>query len=951
VTGEDESIRASYEALERRAAQSRGEPLRRKIADQVAIWRHNRKLYPGWVVAPWSNRALLYNLTSAWIERIVEGSADAQPGEQIIWLRELTWRLDVCLLPLDGRLAHAAEAALKRCGFSDAETSTHPQRSLRHDVEVDDCIALAASLLRHYREQGDVAAFEKHEARLLPIATATLDLRSHLVHERILLHLGRLEHAKAGALLAAWPQPVGSPIWAIRRAALMAETGDPAGPRLVQAALSTLQDALPRGPVYEATDFHLLSCEGWAIKNVVHMGPSVDLSTAFDGRLEELGAVHCDPFTTLERLNSILDIVGPRHRPRRSVFDEPSGFEYALQACRLIEVGGRIVRLGNEIIGGSLLEAAASWIVLTDPGRAIPILLRMCDPEKLEKALDADVVSRLSASQIAQTFGVVRGALAEAAPHINRARATKSDYRSPRAIEHKRIEDQAQTALAGLRALSPRLSASALEEMVRDCSALRRNWRGGAWQVRKALDESTSVGLRSMSAEQRSGHTLDLIEQTLAGKDPEVPAVLGWQNDPIRLLLGGPSADRSREPKRWREAVESLIHEIETTNNDTVRADGLMRCVVLHQTDSLDARERERLATAIWRPEGLVAKFTLPSRFLMALPEVQTGQAARVLRSDVQTRQLPRFALDINGERKWRMNPGVEYDLLINVLSVSRTPFDGRSVRRLGQIEWQSNDVEDLVGKIETWWREEGGDLYAHLREPSPLPGPGWRFTSIVETLAYVVIPNGPRHAPRAAKLLRSLADAGVEVALASPLLALEDPSRITEIATALRDAMASKNDSSVVAAYGGAFLWFEDNGGALPQMPFDFPREISSTIYGRRRPGLATALHFAALLMESHATRITAAFHEDIRIGLRHLRNETAPGRQNADDGAANERAIERSLAIDLLIAYSANANSRDDTVCAWFDEAEREPFNANNAKLVAAKDLWDRRHRDKSP
>jgi hypothetical protein len=135
VTGEDESIRASYEALERRAAQNRGEPLRKKIADQVAIWRHNRKLYPGWVVAPWSNRALLYNLTSAWVGRIVEGSADAQPGEQIVWLRELTWRLDVCLLPLDGRLAHAAEAALERCGFSDAETPAHPPRSLRYDVE------------------------------------------------------------------------------------------------------------------------------------------------------------------------------------------------------------------------------------------------------------------------------------------------------------------------------------------------------------------------------------------------------------------------------------------------------------------------------------------------------------------------------------------------------------------------------------------------------------------------------------------------------------------------------------------------------------------------------------------------------------------------------------------------------------------------------------------------
>jgi hypothetical protein len=81
-----DQVRASFEALESRAAENRGESLRGKISAQVANWRHNRQLYPGWVVAPWSNRSLLYQGTAGWVRRIVEASADAQPFQQVLWL-------------------------------------------------------------------------------------------------------------------------------------------------------------------------------------------------------------------------------------------------------------------------------------------------------------------------------------------------------------------------------------------------------------------------------------------------------------------------------------------------------------------------------------------------------------------------------------------------------------------------------------------------------------------------------------------------------------------------------------------------------------------------------------------------------------------------------------------------------------------------------------------------
>ncbi len=55
--------------------------------------------------------------------------------------------------------------------------------------------------------------------------------------------------------------------------------------------------------------------------------------------------------------------------------------------------------------------------------------------------------------------------------------------------------------------------------------------------------------------------------------------------------------------------------------------------------------------------------------------------------------------------------------------------------------------------KIEAWWHRRDQNYSGICETPSPLPGPDWRFLTIVEVLAYVVLPNDSRHIPRAAKL------------------------------------------------------------------------------------------------------------------------------------------------------------------------------------------------------
>ncbi len=183
--------------------------------------------------------------------------------------------------------------------------------------------------------------------------------------------------------------------------------------------------------------------------------------------------------------------------------------------------------------------------------------------------------------------------------------------------------------------------------------------------------------------------------------------------------------------------------------------------------------------------------------------------------------------------------------------------------------------------------------------------------------------------------LARTLADAGVEVALASPLLASEDGEKATDVALAIRAAMVSEELSKATAAMGAAFLWFEDAGRALPPLPFDFVRDIGMAIFHRRTPTLATALAFATCLIRLHRDRITAAFLEDLKIGLHHILDETNPTRS---DGAVSMRGntVVRAAAVYLLIEYAALATVQDETMLAWFAGAEDRPLTSNRTKLL---------------
>ena len=164
-------------------------------------------------------------------------------------------------------------------------------------------------------------------------------------------------------------------------------------------------------------------------------------------------------------------------------------------------------------------------------------------------------------------------------------------------------------------------------------------------------------------------------------------------------------------------------------------------------------------------PENAARLFPLPLRFLLELPEPASGAAAAAVKRDVLSCPLPRFLVR-NKEGsvvQWNFEPHPANDVLNDVLILTRRPWEELAETRRPTIERASEDAHALLNLIETWWEYEGTDLWQEIHHgkhgPFNATMPRWRFTSIVEALAYVVLPargSERGHLPRAATLVKA---------------------------------------------------------------------------------------------------------------------------------------------------------------------------------------------------
>ena len=105
----------SGQPLEESADGSQGETVTQldQVRQTLHVWKHNRMLYPGWLVFPsGEEREKLNGRTEDWEPRILRVFPEMEIVERLGAIHELVWRREILLQPISPTLESAAEAVL-----------------------------------------------------------------------------------------------------------------------------------------------------------------------------------------------------------------------------------------------------------------------------------------------------------------------------------------------------------------------------------------------------------------------------------------------------------------------------------------------------------------------------------------------------------------------------------------------------------------------------------------------------------------------------------------------------------------------------------------------------------------------------------------------------------------------------------------------------------------------
>ncbi len=329
-------------------------------------WRKNREFYPEWMVPHVEAIEALWKATETWAGRAADNPPELSALDAptcIFVLHELLWRIRRAIFPTyDGLAIYTCTDALQRYA-----TWRKDQRSSRVEIghgavktDVDmvaldhGAMELQLERLRHARETGDFNRFES----LLADLERELDTkpkerqgpaRHFLKHQTALAYLSTWDDTKLNELLFGWDTSF-APLWALRRAGLLVETGERRlGESVLEQALNELRAMADEG-----------TSETWSIESWVIFGLRAIR------RLEQL--ISPQP----------IDFQGPRtdvnpHLKVRSVADEREDSD----AYRLPE--SQVPRLEETLDKGKKRELQGTLNWLRD---------RSCDPQEILEWLD-----------------------------------------------------------------------------------------------------------------------------------------------------------------------------------------------------------------------------------------------------------------------------------------------------------------------------------------------------------------------------------------------------------------------------------------------------------------------------------------------------------------------------------------------------------------------------------
>ena len=356
------------------------------VRETIRIWRHNRMLFPGWLMLPaGESRSTLKMHTDSWEHHILESLPNQLPVDRLTSIRELVWRRETLLEPISDDLESAAVSALASINCQERKIDEIADSQVDWSAVREAWRTVALALITPARFRFKRELFDQRIQTLEPFVNDDPDVGHRIRHERCLWAVYSLDFEALNGLLQDWAVEDCDPIWMIRKAALLWESdrNDEAS-ELVKHGL----DAIRSTP---GADRNVASAsrEGWALWSAIHRGNRQEVRK----RWNELAALTCDAL--LER-----DLI-VRHLSGSAVSDDPPPFDLgvthvqglrysaarpehiAFRAIRITEICGLppVTRHDESVganIASDILKLSAEKLAVIRPEVALRVMMRVC---------------------------------------------------------------------------------------------------------------------------------------------------------------------------------------------------------------------------------------------------------------------------------------------------------------------------------------------------------------------------------------------------------------------------------------------------------------------------------------------------------------------------------------------------------------------------------------------
>ncbi len=896
-------------------------PLTEQVEKVVADWRHNRRVYPGWPILPFSKHSFLASHTRAWTEAILKTAPDLDPPHRLAVVRELIERIELLMDPLT--LDVAKEATNTLAAVEGVLAAADIPHSRRQAIE-EDAIALMLTLLTDSRHDLNQTGFEHWEQRLAGVVPAGSPAFHRLQHERCLWSLWMRDFTSLAGLLTAWQTDDADPMWSLRKAALLVESGETDwGQRVALESIQRAERAWSReGRVQTASRL------GWALQWRQALSWSLWWENTRKGRQSRqpetdlwarLAPYDADARSDLEAYARQLTRTqqDDSHwtfdlgRVNRFSLSNTESRQYfaARRLTRLLELGGLPSTFPGVRVASDHVDQASRVFAPHTP--ALAARLQLVGGSGKETTWDA-VISQTNLGRMSDQEALELFLAAQRARDYFLERWTQDTSAGDFLLE------RAEHAIEVMSRCVARCGVARGSEVFEWAVNYRRAQR---WQSISFHCAVTRLWWRSwkwMDLESRSR----VVPQILSAPIPE--GRVHEDRDPVELLFAGiPRVERSAaEEATWASGVRRICEGLR--GDKYARRVAVNRLCWVARERLLTQHEDREVAGKLWETvpresKGLPAVGAVDDWVCLVLPEPEAGMAEQRFRAKWIGPHATAVTEDTwdqtirNVAAAWNPDPAHCGDHALELATDEQQWFWGTVA------EWLRRESERRV--IHGTSRDRAVSMLLDVLMLRRAPA------SVLQLLAKNARPvAGTRH-----PIVEQWGSPENEYLMLAASAAFGGgDSRDAE--DRLRLGSRSPDGRVSLAAWNALRWWIRASvrSGAVAIHPpsLGSVRDIGIAIGSVQQCGLVGTLRVACTVYESGNPEFIKTIHPRIIRGLRRLRSALEYRTSAADRQSAEELPLRRHWCVWLAWVMTDADHGQDDVVRSWIEAGDSDPL-----------------------